>query len=142
MVLVLAFCGALLGLSIPIAAGILVDRVIPESDLQVVAGPGPSRLVVMCGFLVILAVATAAFQAMQSLTVLRIEGRITATLIPAVWERLLRLPSRFFAGFASGDLALRAMGLSEVFKRASGAVVTSIVTGVFSLFNLAPAVRL
>ena len=81
--------------------------------------------------------ATAAFQAMQSLMVLRIEGRITATLIPAVWERLLRLPSRFFAGFSSGDLALRAMGLSEVFKRASGAVVTSIVTGVFSLFNLA-----
>ena len=29
------------------------------------------------------------------------------------------------------------MGLSEVFKRASGAAVTSIVTGVFSLFNLA-----
>ena len=68
---------------------------------------------------------------------LRIEGRVSATLIPAVWERLLRLPSRFFAGFSSGDLALRAMGSSEVFKKASGAVVTSIVTGVFSLFNLA-----
>ena len=110
---------------------------IPEADLQAIAGSGPSRLAVMCGFLGILAVATAAFQAIQSLMVLRIEGRISATLIPAVWERLLRLPSRFFAGFSSGDLALRAMGLSEVFKRASGAVVTSIVTGVFSLFNLA-----
>ncbi len=91
----------------------------------------------MCGFLTILALATSAFQAIQSLMVLRIEGRISATLIPAVWERLLRLPSRFFAGFSSGDLALRAMGLSEVFKRARGAVVTSMVTGVFSLFNLA-----
>ncbi len=110
---------------------------IPEADLQISQGPGPSRLAVMCGFLVILALATAAaFQAIQSLLVLRIEGRVSATLIPAVWERLLRLPSRFFAGFSSGDLALRAMGLSEVFKRASGAVVTSIVTGVFSLFNL------
>ena len=137
LVLMTAFGGALLGLSIPIASGILVDQVIPEADLQGMGGPGLSRLAVMCGFLMILALATAAFQAIQRLMVLRIEGRISATLIPAVWERLLRLPSRFFAGFSSGDLALRAMGLSEVFKRASGAVVTSIVTGVFSLFNLA-----
>jgi ATP-binding cassette subfamily C protein len=137
LVLALAFAGALLGLSIPVASGILVDQVIPEADLLVSQGPGPSRLLVMCGFLGLLALATAAFQAIQSLLVLRIEGRVSATLIPAVWERLLRLPSRFFAGFSSGDLALRAMGLSEVFKRASGAVVTSMVTGVFSLFNLA-----
>ncbi len=137
MVLALAFGGALLGLSMPVAAGILVDRVIPESDLSSVRDLGLPPLAVMCGFLVILSVATAALQAMQSQMVLRIEGRITATLIPAVWERLIRLPSRFFLGFSSGDLALRAMGLSEVFKRASGAAVTSIVTGVFSLFNLA-----
>src|SRR5262249_15862488 len=123
--------------SIPIASGILVDQVIPEADLQGIGGPGPSRLAVMCGFLAILALATAAFQAIQSLMVQRIDGPISATLVPAGWERLLRLPSRFFGEFSSGDLALRAMGLTEVFKRASGAVVTSIVTGVFSLFNLA-----
>ena len=74
-------------------------------------------------FPVLILAATAVFQAIQRLLVLRIEGRISATLIPAVWERLLRLPSRFFAGFASGDLALRAMGSAEVFKRVSGAVV-------------------
>ena len=64
-------------------------------------------------------------------------GRVTAALIQAVWDRLLRLPSRFFGEFSSGDLALRAMGLSEVFKKASTAVVTTCVTGVFSLLNLA-----
>src|SRR6185312_7902624 len=49
LVLAMAFAGALLGLTIPIAAGILVDRVIPEADLQVSTSPGSSRLVVMCG---------------------------------------------------------------------------------------------
>lgn len=137
LVLALAFIGSILGLAIPIAAGIMVDRIIPDADLPLDAGAGPPRLAVMCGFLILLAAAAACFQAMQSLLVLRIEGRISATLIPAVWERLLRLPTRFFGAFASGDLAVRAMGLSEVFKRVSGAVVTSIVTGVFSLFNLA-----
>ena len=68
--------------------------------------------------------------------VLRIEGRVSATLIPAVWDRLLRLPSRFFARFSSGDLALRAMGLSEIFKKVSGEVVSTMVTGLFSCCNL------
>ncbi len=128
-VLLLAFLGAILGLSIPIASGILVDQVIPEADL--------SRLAVMGGFLVVLALAGAISGAMQGFLVLRIQGRVTAALIPAVWDRLLRLPSRFFGEFSSGDLALRAMGLSEIFNKASAAVVTTVVTGVFSLLNLA-----
>src|SRR5262249_34274480 len=70
-VLLTAFAGAFLELSIPVASGILVDQVIPDADLGVLGGTGPSRLGVMCGFLIILAVATAAFQAMQSFLVLR-----------------------------------------------------------------------
>src|SRR5262249_53017592 len=52
------------------------------------------------------------------------------------WDRLLRLPVRFFGEFSSGDLALRAMGLSLIFKKVSGAAVTTLVTGLISLFNL------
>jgi NHLM bacteriocin system ABC transporter peptidase/ATP-binding protein/NHLM bacteriocin system ABC transporter ATP-binding protein len=127
--LAMAFVGALLGLSIPMASGIIVDHIIPEADR-----PG---LGTMCVFLVVLASAAAVFQAMQGLLVLRIEGRVSASLIPAVWDRLLRLPSGFFTKFSSGDLALRAMELSAVFKRLSGAAATTIVTGFFSFFNLA-----
>jgi NHLM bacteriocin system ABC transporter peptidase/ATP-binding protein/NHLM bacteriocin system ABC transporter ATP-binding protein len=129
MVLAMALAGAIFGLSIPIASGILVDQVIPENDLP--------RLELMCAFLVVLAGAAAICQAIQGLMVLRIEGRVSSTLIPAVWDRLLRLPSRFFGGFSSGDLALRAMELSEVFKKVSGAAVTTVVTGFFSLLNVA-----
>jgi len=127
-VVVLALLGALFGLTIPIASGILVDQVIPAADLP--------RLAVICLFLLVLTGSASIFQAMQWLTVLRIEGRISATLIPAVWDRLLRLPSRFFARYSSGDLALRAMGLSEIFKKVSGEVVSTIVTGLFSCCNL------
>ena len=68
---------------------------------------------------------------------LRIEGRVSATMIPAVWDRLLRLPTGFFARFSSGDLALRAMEFSKVFKKVSGAAVTTLVMGLFAFFNLA-----
>ncbi len=129
MVFLMALLGALLGLSIPVASGIIVDQVLPAADL--------SSLTIVCLFLVVLIVAAAIFQAIQGLLVLRIEGRVSATLIPAFWDRLLRLPSRFFSRFSSGDLALRAMELSEVFKKASGAAVATVVTGFFSFFNLA-----
>ena len=127
-VLAMALAGALLGLSIPIASGIIVDQVIPAADRW--------RLLVLCLFLVILAAATGIFQAIQGLLVIRIEGRVSASLIPAVWDRLLRLPSSFFGRFASGDLALRAMAFDEISKKVSGAVVTTFVTGFFSFFNL------
>jgi len=129
MVLVMAVLSAILGLSIPIASGLVVDQVLPDADLR--------RLALVCLFLVVIVIAVAIFQAIQGLLVLRIEGRVSATLIPAFWDRLLRLPSRFFARFSAGDLALRAMELSEVLKKLSGAVVATVVTGFFSFFNLA-----
>jgi NHLM bacteriocin system ABC transporter ATP-binding protein len=129
MMIAMAVLSALLGLSIPIASGIIVDQVLPQADF--------SQLAVVCVFLVVIIAAAAIFQAIQGLMVLRIEGRVSAALVPAFWDRLLRLPSRFFAQFSSGDLALRAMELSEVFKKVSGAVVATVVTGFFSFFNLA-----
>ena len=80
--------------------------------------------------------ATAILQSIQGLLVMRIEGRVSATLIPAFWDRLLRLPSRFFTRYSAGELASRAMELAELFKKVSGAAVATIVTGFFSLFNL------
>ncbi len=129
MMIVMAVLSALLGLSIPVASGIIVDQVLPQADL--------GQLAVVCVFLVVILAAAAIFQAIQGLMVLRIEGRVSAALVPAFWDRLLRLPSRFFAQYSSGDLAMRAMELSEVFKKVSGAVVATVVTGFFSFFNLA-----
>ena len=128
MVLVTALLGAVLGLALPVASGIIVDEILPAADLP--------RLVVICLFLVVVIAATAILQSIQGLLVLRIEGRVSATLIPAFWDRLLRLSNQFFARYSAGELASRAMELSELFKRASGAAVATIVTGFFSFFNL------
>ena len=130
IVFLMALFAAVLGLSIPVAAGILVDQVIPEGDRD------SSSLVAMCVFLVFLSFSAAICRAIQGLLVLRIEGRVSAMLIPAVWDRLLRLPTGFFARFSSGDLAFRAMEFSKVFKKVSGAGVTTLLMGLFALFNL------
>ena len=133
IVLLVAAIAGVLGLGIPAAAGILIDQVIPEIQTPVIGHP---RLLVLCLFLAALAVSLAVFQVVQGLALLRIEGKVVPTLVPAVWDRLLRLPTRFFAGYSSGDLALRAMGLSLIFKKISGAVVMTLVTGLISVLNL------
>jgi NHLM bacteriocin system ABC transporter peptidase/ATP-binding protein/NHLM bacteriocin system ABC transporter ATP-binding protein len=130
----LALAAGLLGLGIPIGLGVLVDDVIPDADL---ATEGWSRLFVLCSFLLGLAYAVTMLQIFQGLTMLRIEGKLTPAVVPAVWDRLIRLPTRFFAEYSAGDLALRAMGLSAIFKKVSGAAVTTVVTGLTSLFSLA-----
>ncbi len=95
------------------------------------------RLGALCGLLIVLALAGAVFQSLQGLVVLRIEGRISSALVPALWDRLLRLQTRFFTQFASGDLAMRVIGASDFIKKLSSTVVTAVVTALFSVFNLA-----
>ena len=111
MVLV-ALVGAILGLRSPSPLASSSTMILPAADLP--------RLAIVCLFLVLIIAATAIFQAIQGLLVMRIEGRVSATLIPAFWDRLLRLPSRFFGQYSAGELASRAMELSELFKRVSG----------------------
>jgi NHLM bacteriocin system ABC transporter peptidase/ATP-binding protein/NHLM bacteriocin system ABC transporter ATP-binding protein len=129
----LATLGGLLGLAVPIGSGILVDQVIPEVDLPVA---GWTRLLVLSLFLAGLALAIAVFQVVEGMALVRIEGKVVPSVVPAIWDRLLRLPPRFFAGFSSGDLALRAMGLSLILKKISGVAAATMVTGIVSFFNL------
>ncbi|WP_406864252.1 NHLP bacteriocin export ABC transporter permease/ATPase subunit [Streptomyces sp. HUAS MG47] len=101
-----------LGALVPIATGRVLGEYVPNArtDLIVQVSVG----VLLAGLV------TAAFMLLQNLTVLRMEGRIEAALQPAVWDRLLRLPTRFFAGRSTGELASAAMGVSAVRQVLSG----------------------
>ena len=68
----------------------------------------------------ITSVVSAAFMLLQNLTLLRMEGRIEATLQPAVWDRLLRLPTKFFTERSTGELASAAMGISAIRRVLAG----------------------
>lgn len=89
--------------------------------------------------MVVTSVVTAAFMLLQNLTVLRIEGRVESVLQPAVWDRLLRLPTRFFASRSTGELASAAMGISSIRRLLSGVgpiVVQSTTVGAMNLVML------
>ena len=129
MIVVMGIAGGIMGVLTPILTGEIFNTVIPGADrIQL------SHLVIA---LVVCTIANGLFHLVRGYAVLRIESRMDASVQSAVWDRLLNLPTTFFRLFAAGDLAVRAGGISEIRRLLSGATTISILSGLFSIFNLA-----
>ncbi|MFJ2262112.1 NHLP bacteriocin export ABC transporter permease/ATPase subunit [Streptomyces sp. NPDC087844] len=117
-----------LGALVPVATGKVLGEFVPKAQ--------ESLIVQVCLAIMIASVVSAVFMLMQNLTMLRLEGRIEATLQPAVWDRLLRLPTKFFTSRSTGELASAAMGISAVRRMMAGlgpVVVQSVTVGAMNL---------
>ncbi|MER7461476.1 NHLP bacteriocin export ABC transporter permease/ATPase subunit [Streptomyces sp. NPDC097981] len=127
--LVLGGLGAVgLGAVVPVATGRVLGTYVPQAE---------DGLIVQTALaLMVTSVVSAAFMLLQNTSVLRMEGRIEATLQPAVWDRLLRLPVTFFAGRSTGELAGAAMGISSIRSVLSGIVSVSLQAGTVGTMNL------
>jgi ATP-binding cassette subfamily C protein len=118
-----------IGALVPVATGKVLGEYVPKAQSGLI---GQVCLAVMVSALV-----SAAFMLLQNLTILRLEGRIEATLQPAVWDRLLRLPTSFFAGRSTGELASAAMGISAIRRLLAGVGPTVAQSVTVSAMNLA-----
>lgn len=120
-----------LGALVPIATGRVLGVYVPAAER--------SLIVQVALAVIISSIVTAAFMLLQNLTVLRMEGRIEAALQPAIWDRLLRLPTRFFTERSTGELASAAMGISAIRRVLSGVgpvAVQSVTVGAMNLVLL------
>ncbi|TQJ91922.1 NHLP bacteriocin export ABC transporter permease/ATPase subunit [Streptomyces sp. SLBN-31] len=117
-----------IGALVPIATGRVLGEFVPRAQTNLI---GQVCLAVMVTSLV-----AAAFMLLENLTILRLEGRIEATLQPAVWDRLLRLPTKFFTERSTGELASAAMGISAMRRMMAGigpVVAQSVTVGAMNL---------
>ena len=110
--------------------GVLVDRVIPSGD-----GGALLRLALM---LVLLAVAATLAHVLRGTTIMRIEGRLAARATAALWDRLLRLHTRFYREYNSGEISMRALAFQTVRDRLSGATGAALLSVLF----LVPSISL
>ncbi|MFE9632023.1 NHLP bacteriocin export ABC transporter permease/ATPase subunit [Streptomyces sp. NPDC006463] len=118
-----------LGALVPIATGQVLGRYVPNAE---------NGLIVQTALaLIATGVVSAAFMLLQNISILRMEGRIEATLQPAVWDRLLRLPAKFFAGRSTGELAGAAMGISAIRSALSGVGPVCVQASTVGAMNLA-----
>ncbi|MFF5701453.1 NHLP bacteriocin export ABC transporter permease/ATPase subunit [Streptomyces sp. NPDC012794] len=118
----------LLGALVPIATGKVLGQYVPEAETGLIVQTTLA--------LIAAAVVSAAFMLLQNTALLRMEGRIEATLQPAVWDRLLRLPTTFFAGRSTGELASAAMGISAIRRVLSGIGPVCVQAGTVGTVNL------
>ncbi|MEV5884620.1 NHLP bacteriocin export ABC transporter permease/ATPase subunit [Streptomyces sp. NPDC052020] len=116
------------GALVPLATGKVLGEFVPRAQTELISQ--------VCLAVLIGGVVAAAFMLLQNLTILRLEGRIEATLQPAVWDRLLRLPTTFFTERSTGELASAAMGISAIRRLLAGVgptVAQSVTVGAMNL---------
>jgi len=118
-----------LSTAIPLATGIVFDSIIPEGE--------KSALLQIALILGASAIAAMLFQLTSSIAAMRNEGKIDGSLQAAVWNRLLSLPVPFFKQYSAGELAMRAMGISQIRMILSGTTLNTILSGIFSVFTFA-----
>jgi len=117
-----------IGALVPIATGKVLGEFVPRAQ--------EGLIVQVCLAVMLSSVVAAAFTLLQNLTILRLEGRIESTLQPAVWDRLLRLPTKFFSARSTGELASAAMGISAIRRLLAGigpSVAQSLTIGTMNL---------
>ncbi|RBQ16847.1 NHLP bacteriocin export ABC transporter permease/ATPase subunit [Spongiactinospora rosea] len=124
--------GGLAAFALSLAVPILTGRVIGEYVLAA----RTDLLVQACLALVMTGIVAAAFATVNSVAMLRLEGRLDATLQAAVWDRLLRLPTSFFARYSTGELANAALGINAIRARLTGIATVVLNAALLGLVNL------
>lgn len=127
-VLAVSLIGALIGLIVPKVTQQIFDVYIPGGEVPQLAQIG----LLLAGFLF----GKSLFDLCRGLAMLRIEGKMESTVQSAVWDRLLALPVGFFKDYTAGELAMRAFGISQIRAMVSGAMTSTILTGVFSVLYI------
>ncbi|WP_037610314.1 NHLP bacteriocin export ABC transporter permease/ATPase subunit [Streptacidiphilus rugosus] len=118
----------LLGTLVPIATGQVLGTYVPNAENGLIVRTSVA--------IAVTALVAAAFMLMENIAILRLEGRVEAGLQPAVWDRLLRLPTPFFAERSTGELASAAMGISAIRRVLSGISSVVVQAGTVGLVNL------
>ncbi|WP_093171257.1 NHLP bacteriocin export ABC transporter permease/ATPase subunit [Sinosporangium album] len=117
-----------LGLGIPVLTGEILGEYVPSARTDLV--------VQVCLALLMTGVVATAFGIVNSVAMLRLEGRLDATLQAAVWDRLLRLPTSFFARYSTGELANAALGINTIRARLTGVAAVVVNATILALVNL------
>jgi NHLM bacteriocin system ABC transporter ATP-binding protein len=126
--LLVGLAGGVLAMFPPYFIGLLVDTVIPEA--------ARNPLVQIAIVLGVVALTTTSFDIVRNLSILRLESRMASSVQPAMWDRLLALPIKFFRRFAAGDLAQRVSTIDAMRQLLSGATLQAVMTSLFSIFLL------
>jgi ATP-binding cassette subfamily C protein len=118
----------LLSLVAPLITNVLINSVIPRSELDQLA---------FCALaLAVTAIAIASVQTMEGLVMLRVEGLMDWRLQAAVIDRVLKLPTSLFREYTVGDFVDRSMGIDAARRIFTGRALRGMMAGLFCWFSI------
>lgn len=112
-------------LSIPMLTNLLVSRILPQNDQQLLF----QGLTVV----VLIVIGSIAAQYLQSLMMLRLESVADLRLQSAVWDRVMRLPMSFVSRYTTGDLASRVSSISQLRQLMGNGVLSTLLSSLFAV---------
>ena len=115
----------LFNLSIPMLTNLLVSRILPQNDEQLLL----QGLTVV----VLIVIGSVATQFLQNLMMLRLESVADLRLQSAVWDRLMRLPMSFISKYTTGDLASRVSSISQLRQLIGSGVLSTLLSSLFAI---------
>lgn len=125
----LGLLAGICGFGIPMAMAKIVDQVIPSGELE-----GLAQIITA---LMMITLGSALFELIKGLALLRAQTTWQVGLQSAIFAHLLRLPTDFFRKFSAGDLSSRLSTVDSIRTQLSGAAITTLISCIFGLSNLA-----
>ena len=121
----LSLLGLGIGLLLPVASKIIIDEVIPNADTQ--------QLGLLALVFLVITVLSASFDYCRAICLIRFATSMTVKLQQAVMDKVLRLKTKFFRDFGSGDLQNRTMILTEIGNSLNHSAMSLVLTSFFSI---------
>ena len=114
---------SLLVLAPSITLGVLAETVLPAGKLQLLL----QVIIGLVGFAFLLLV----MGMLRGTATMRVEGRVTARISAALWDRILSLPASFFKQYTAGELATRVSVFQTLRDSLSGLVSNALLSFLF-----------
>jgi len=128
-IVVTGFAASVLALAPAAGIGVLIEHVLPS-------GAG-GTLLEFAAVLALVALTAALAQVLRGTAVMRIEGRLSVRATAALWDRMLRLRTRFYREYSSGELAMRALAFQTLRDRISGTTGAALLSALFLVPSIA-----
>ncbi|MDR3331072.1 MAG: NHLP bacteriocin export ABC transporter permease/ATPase subunit [Synergistaceae bacterium] len=124
----ISLLSGILALALPLITETIFKDIIPINDRRALGAV--TQVMLVSGF------TTAILGMVRGVSFLRIKGTASSVLEPALWSRLIALPTRFFRQYDVGDLVNRMYGVSQISALLEGNVLSTLFDTVFSFWSL------
>lgn len=128
VVTVCCVVATLLSMLVPVANKIIYSEVVPSGLME--------GILPICALLLGAGIGSSMFNFVRDIMVARMRDRINANVQPALFARLLVLPSSFFRTRSASDLSSRVLAAEEIYHLFTNQLMGVLTTGVFAVLYL------